>query len=231
MPKILIVEKLGNVKSSNVKNLDDLYKKAGFKVASGFELQHTYQGTHKVEVYGKTSGRAGQENKYDFPPPIDNTLFFGNCILVCKSLSDDTVVDITEEQWSKIYEKLFGGFHDITANDEDDSEDEVPEEEQQLLADPKTKFTKQGYVKDDFIVDDDDEESPDDDGSEDSFVPTPRQPKGGRGRGRGRGGGAVSSRPKRKPVSQLRNNNKEMKETVQESLPCQDELSEEEYFA
>ena len=31
-----------------------------------------------INVYGKTNGKASSENKYDFPPPIDNTLFFGN---------------------------------------------------------------------------------------------------------------------------------------------------------
>ena len=31
-----------------------------------------------IEVYAKTEGRTNSENKYDFPPPIDNALFFGS---------------------------------------------------------------------------------------------------------------------------------------------------------
>jgi hypothetical protein len=53
-----------------------------------------------------------------------------------------------------MYEKLFGGFEDLTRNDTTDDEDEMKHI-------PKEKQTKSGYLKDDFIVDDtsDSEES------------------------------------------------------------------------
>lgn len=38
---------------------------------------------YTVDLYGKTEGKANTENKYDFPPPVDNTLFFW---LVCTCL-------------------------------------------------------------------------------------------------------------------------------------------------
>jgi len=81
MPSILIVEKSGNIKESTIKKWveTDLYKKAGFKTPEGFEKAHEWavNGT-KVSLYGKTSGKAGQENKYDFPPPVDTALFFAD---------------------------------------------------------------------------------------------------------------------------------------------------------
>lgn len=35
---------------------------------------------YKISVYAKTDGRANTENKYDFPPPIDNVLFLAHVL-------------------------------------------------------------------------------------------------------------------------------------------------------
>ena len=108
-----------------------------------------------VSVYAKTEGKANMENKYDFPPPIDSTLFFGSCALVCQQIKDDgslEYVSLSVEQWEKFYEKLFGGFEnlaDTAAADE--------EEEDELANVPAIKKTKQGYLKDDFVVEDEEE--------------------------------------------------------------------------
>jgi hypothetical protein len=157
MPSILIIDKNTIVKPYNTKTFveDELYKKAGFKSKEGFAKHSEWTVSLKnapttIELYGKISGRAGQENKYDFPPPADNTLFFGSCVLVCKS--GENVVDITLADWEKIYEQLFGGFEDIKATDSSDDDDE------DSLVDNVPR-TKEGYVKDGFIVDDDTEES------------------------------------------------------------------------
>ena len=166
MPVILIVERTGIVKEVNVKLFeeDQLYKKAGFKTANDFGkiAVFPYLSNHQIHVYGKTKGKAGQENKYDFPPPIDSTLFFGNCLLLNKE-TDEKICDLSLTEWEKTYEKLFGGFEDISDSSE---EEEIDEEELRILADPNTKFTKEGYVKDDFIVEDEDE---DDDEDEDEY--------------------------------------------------------------
>ena len=154
MPTILIVEKIGTIKELNVKTFveEDLYKKAGFKSADGFKLHTTWEidGGLKISVYGKTTGKANQENKYEFPPPIDQTLFFGNCIITCKSSEGDKLESITAKDWEGIYETLYGGFEDI--GDEETEEDSDEDEDDTL---PRTKT---GYVKDDFIIDDGEEE-------------------------------------------------------------------------
>ena len=150
MPTILLVEKNGSIKelSSKTVNFDELYKKAGFKTADSFECANTWSEMidgklQIVSVYGKTKGRAGQENKYDLPPPIDNILFFGTCVLISKNELGE-FIDLTKKKWSKIYEYLFGGFEDL-----DDDEDSEESEEDEIL--PRTK---EGYAKDGFIVDD-----------------------------------------------------------------------------
>ena len=91
MPYIIVIEKNGNVKETNIKeyNQVDLYKKANFKSSDGFILHHKWNiEKNTIAIYGKINGKAGQENKYEFPPPIDNILFFGGCVLVSENPSD-----------------------------------------------------------------------------------------------------------------------------------------------
>ena len=172
MTSILIVEKGGNLKSLSVKDYqeDELFKKCGFKKADGFSKHNDWTiklsgSKYVVSVYGKTEGKANGENKYDFPPPIDNVLFFGSCALVCHKVegSTTTICNLTLDLWEKMYEKLFGGFEDLAATcAEDDAEID------ELENVPKEKKTKQGYLKDGFVVDSSDTENDDgcDDGSE-----------------------------------------------------------------
>ena len=62
----------------------------------------------------------------------------------------------------KVYEHLFGGFEDI---DDPDSEAEYSEDE--LDSVPAEKKTKNGYLKDGFVVDADDESDDDLESEED----------------------------------------------------------------
>jgi hypothetical protein len=159
---IIIIDKVGTLTSLKVKefNEEELYKKCNFKKPEGFVKQTTWKLKSEgkkwaVTVYAKTEGKANMENKYDFPPPIDSTLFFGSCALVCQQIKDDGTkeyVSLSIEQWDKFYEKLFGGFENLadTAAADEDEEDE-------LAAVPVDKKTKQGYLKDDFVVDDEED--------------------------------------------------------------------------
>ncbi len=42
----------------------------------------------------------------DFPPPVDNMLFFGNCLLVSCFHETEIMYDLTIDQWNNIYENL-----------------------------------------------------------------------------------------------------------------------------
>jgi hypothetical protein len=152
---ILIIEKTGVIKELALKTFSEaeLYKKAGFKTATGFELQTEWgaeiQGkAYSVSLYGKTDGRAGQENKYELPPPLDNVLFFGSCILVNRA--NGLPKSITKDEWKTVYDHLYGGFEDLDDDDDDDEEEDDEDED--------VPRTKEGYVKDDFVVDDDEDE-------------------------------------------------------------------------
>lgn len=158
---IIIVEKSGTLKSLSIKDYkeEELYKKCGFKKAEDFQKQVEWSvkfesNKYYITVYAKTDGKANSENKYDFPPPIDTKLFFGNCAIIAKIKNEDgahVLTDLSLQMWNKIYEKLFGGFEDLAATA---AEDENEEDELENV--PKEKKTKQGYLKDGFVVDSDD---------------------------------------------------------------------------
>ena len=156
MPSFIIVEKTGSLKNAKTTDLIDLYKKCGFKTNEGFSLAHSWSvdfndTEYKMEVYGKITGRANTENKYEFPPPIDNVLFFGNCAAVL--YVNNKMTDMGTQEFKDIMEHLYGGYSDIGDSDEDEDE-----EDENILGLPKTK---DGYVKDDFVVSSDAEDEDD----------------------------------------------------------------------
>ena len=174
---IIVISKSGKAKEVNVETntvvgirelTELLSKKCGNTKSTGFSCYHTYRFRNKrsnilrqsnkedipkyiyVDVWGKTDGRAGDENKYELPPPIDDILFFGNIALVSR-IDKEVTCNLTLDRWKIIYEKLFGGFEDLSSTAKDD-ENEIDE----LEMVPASKKTKNGYLKDDFVVDDDD---------------------------------------------------------------------------
>ena len=163
MTVVLIVEKNGTLNEHNVKgdlNPDEFYKIAKFKNATDFENEASWEvdvldKTYNISLFAKTSGRAGQENKYELPPPVDEILYFGRCLLV-----NEDGTDLTINTWNVIYEALFGGFDDIGEEDSD-------EEEEDLTG---VTLTKTGYMKDSFITDDGEIDSGDDNSYVDDVV-------------------------------------------------------------
>ena len=155
---IILVERPGTLKMLAIKDFkeEELFKKCGFKKADDF-LQQTewtakYDGKkYCIQVFAKDDGRANSENKYDFPPPIDNKLFYGCCAIVAHIKNTDgskLYTNLSLPMWEKMYEKLFGGFEDIskTAAEDDNESDELENIS-------KNKKTKNGYLKDGFVVD------------------------------------------------------------------------------
>jgi len=161
---IIIVERLGALKLLSIKDFkeEELFKKCGFKKAEDFVKQTTWNvkqsgQKYTVEVFAKSEGRPNSENKYDFPPPIDNKLFFGSCAIIASVLDESggkKFVNLSIPLWNQVYEKLFGGFEDLATTAKEDEE-----EEDELANVPNEKKTKQGYLKDGFVVDSSDTEN------------------------------------------------------------------------
>lgn len=156
MANIVIIEKNGTPITKKVRSmkLDDLYKKCNFRSEKSFKKQHTFKvKQHYIHIFGKTTGKALTENKFEFPPPIDTALFFGNMAILKtekKELDETTVCDYTHDEWEKDYEYLMGGFDNIGSNSDDDYESD------ELDNYSDSEITKSGYLKDGFIVEDED---------------------------------------------------------------------------
>lgn len=159
---IVLVEKAGQLKQLCVKEFHeaDLYKRAGFKSSTGFAERAEWTAvvddkSYTVCLWAKVKGVAGNENKHDFPPPIDTTILYSTCVLVSK----DGKTNLTTALWEKIEEQLFGGFHDLTTQSEGSSDTDE-------LAAVSAEQKASGYLKDDFVVSDESEEEAADTGSE-----------------------------------------------------------------
>ena len=158
----IIVEKNGSLKDADIKEglicAEELSKKCKFKKADGFikRTEWSYSSKNEeehstrkvvVELWAKDDGVANHENKYEFPPPVDTELFFGACALIARDTKNN-YVNLTKDKWNKIYEYLFGGFESLVANEDDDDD-----EEDELESIPKNRKTRDGYLKDGFVVD------------------------------------------------------------------------------
>lgn len=151
---VVIIGKGGEVRETRVTDAEPLTlaKKCGFKSAASFSKRTSWpaagESSLTIELWARDEGRAGSENKYDFPPPVDNSLFFGACCLVARRQHSATIEDLQAVTWARTYEKLFGGFDDVT-QEEEESADELEE------VAPEMKTECGGYLRDGFVTDDD----------------------------------------------------------------------------
>lgn len=139
MVSVILISKSGKAKQVEVENVEELHVLAKCKKEK-FVARHTWSVQNKnITMYGSTSGKVGNENQYDFPPPMDQVLFFGGCILVCRN--DSEVVDLYLSTWKRCYDELFGGFDDCTSEEESEEETDL-------------RIGRHGYAIDDFVVED-----------------------------------------------------------------------------
>jgi hypothetical protein len=227
MPSLILVDKSGKLKSIKTDGLDlsALCKKCGFKSIDGFALAHTWSVAfneieYKLCLYGKTTGRANSENKYEFPPPMDNTLFFGSCVVL--NIENGIVADLSVKDFEDIMEHLYGGFEDVDSEDE-----EIESSDDEVVGLPKTK---DGYVKDDFVVDSDDEDEGDDDDSEEDVESDDSEEEIVKPKAKGKvlAQAQAQAPTKTKPIQKPKAAKKEKPEPI--LVECSDELTEEEYL-
>ena len=124
-------------------------------------------------IYGCESGNAGEENKYDLPPPIDCELYFDDLYVI--KLNNNKLQDLNIEEYNTFYNECFGGFEDIQSsdNEEEEEEEELSEhssdrdfinddnislgsETRELDLEELSSFTSdEDYVDEELSVDDD----------------------------------------------------------------------------
>jgi len=119
----------------------------GFTIAS---IQNHYKkrqliepiGTYSHKAYtlflfGSTTGKEGQENQHQLPPPYDIARFFMDIVLIASKDEDSfsAPVPFQIEEYETFYTKSFGGYTSDNSEEEDvpeveiDQIDEVPVEE------------------------------------------------------------------------------------------------------
>jgi hypothetical protein len=113
---------------------------------------------YKLRVYAEKSGKYNQVNKYEFPPPIDRVLLYGDVhIFGFQKVGTDYVpVELTPDIWKLFCDHTFQ-FESLRHSE---SADEQEIDELSLV--PTNMKTKHGYLKDGFVVDDDDDEEEED---------------------------------------------------------------------
>ena len=152
--KIILIERNSDIKETSTKNkldMKELYKKCKFRNANDFDKRATwsFDGSY-ISIYAKDSGKSKTENKTELPPPIDTPLYFGSILVLRHSeeeITETNVIDMTKDIWDNFYEKSMGGSESLGDEDSYSEEEIHPEED----------LTKDGYLKDGFVVDDEDE--------------------------------------------------------------------------
>jgi hypothetical protein len=136
--KIIVVHRSGSLRVNTVDDLTELYRVGKYKTDKDFMLLHKW-GVY--ELWGKQTGKPGNENKYEWPSPHENSLFFGTLCIVKPG------ADLDLEEWTQWYNIKMGGSEKL--------EYELESEEDSVYSDDE--FTTEGYLKDDFVVEDTEE--------------------------------------------------------------------------
>ena len=138
---IITINKMGELGEYNSKNVTklNLYKICNYRNDNNFELLCSWN--DEYELYGKKVGRSGNENMYEFPPPIDKELYFGTLCIIKKN--DTLENQFTIKEWKHFYNKQMGGFEDLELNEENSVDSVYTDEE----------YTEEGYIKDGFVTD------------------------------------------------------------------------------
>ena len=115
MAIVVLIDKVGNKKKTAIKNFDlqTLHKKCNFRNNLNFKKRWTWKIKDNIYIslFSKDKGRSNNINKFDLPPPIDKTIYYGSMIVVKhseKMLKNENVENITLEEWEKCYDHYRG---------------------------------------------------------------------------------------------------------------------------
>ena len=114
-------------------SLDNLHKKCLLTTNKNFDVRHVWHYDDSyISLYSKNKGKAGTENKFELPPPLDNELYFGTVGFFkhrSEELNIDEIENFEMEDFKKMIDYLFGGFENLDDTSEGTSEEEVIPEE------------------------------------------------------------------------------------------------------
>ena len=98
-------------------NIEKFMKNKGY---GEIKLYNTWIFDDNLEVlmYGWTTGKYTNINKYELPEPVDHNLYYGDLFFQLKE--DDVLIDFTIEMFEEFYTSMFDGFEDIENTEDED---------------------------------------------------------------------------------------------------------------
>merc|ERR1711998_255441 len=122
MTKVILISKSGDTKEITIEKTKNSLSKILKNKGNG-KIENlnnwNYEGT-KIQLYGYNNGEAGNENKFELPPPLDNELFFGDMVFLKDSNSN--MKDLDLDEFLEFYNETMGGFEDLEDSEEEEDE-------------------------------------------------------------------------------------------------------------
>ena len=106
---LIKIKKNGEVSNTNKSDLDFIVKNKNIDKLYIWEYNDC-----ELILYGSIDGKAGCENKYELPPPLDNNLFF-NDLYIIKYIKEP--VNFSLDEYNIFYDESYGGFEEIDFSD------------------------------------------------------------------------------------------------------------------
>lgn len=105
--KYIVVSRIGKISTNEISSMDEFDKKYKTKLVNGYQSFHTWSCNfnnidYDIHLFTKLSGKL--INKYKFPPPFDNQIFYSECLLTCSINKEPQ--DIDTELWNNLYNIL-----------------------------------------------------------------------------------------------------------------------------
>ena len=116
---LIKITKKGSVKSLNKDDIDFIKKDKNISKLSSWKYNN-----FDYILYGRINGNAGDENKYDLPPPCDCELYFYDLYFI--KYENNNIIDLCLEDYNLFYAHCFEGFESIEST-EDEIEEELSE--------------------------------------------------------------------------------------------------------
>lgn len=116
---LIKITKKGSVKSINKNDIDFIKKNKNISKLNSWKYNN-----YDYILYGCINGEAGEENKYDLPPPSDCELYFSDLYFI--KYENNNIIDLSLEDYNLFYAHCFEGFESIEST-EDEIEEELSE--------------------------------------------------------------------------------------------------------
>jgi hypothetical protein len=158
MKKAILVNKSGETEQVELskKSSNCISKCLKIKGKGKVENIHNWKYNDlSVQLYGFSDGKAGDENKFELPPPVDSELFFGDMLFI--SCNKEELNELTLDDFIDFYNETMGGFEDIESSSEEDGEEGLLEYKSSEDSDWKPGSTEESSSDEEFEGEEDEE--------------------------------------------------------------------------